>query len=63
MEVFGQNKSICYNGYGVTTTKTRVFVYKGKNFVGSAGVKNPKDFDFESLFKIAIHETGSSLEL
>lgn len=58
-----QNVKFAYGEFNVVTTMTRIFVYRNKKFIGSAGVKNPKDFDFKALFKIAIHETGSSIEL
>lgn len=40
--------------YNVDTTRTKVILYDDKeNVVGVAGVQNPKDFDFNTLFNIA----------
>lgn len=47
----------------VQTTMTRVDFYKGDELVGSAGVKNPKDFDYESLLAFAKHKAGSKIQV
>lgn len=39
--------------YSVDYTTTKVFLYRGNEIVGVAGVKDPKDFDFETLCKLA----------
>ena len=54
------------DSYFIVTTKTKLFIYsdeKCNKLVGCAGVKNPKDFDFDALYKIALHKSGSSLEI
>lgn len=47
----------------VVTTMLRVDVYKGSKLVGSAGVKNPKDFDYYALLSFAKHKSGSSIQI
>lgn len=50
----------------IISTKTKLFVYadeKLNNLVGFAGVKNPKDFDFDALFRFAMHKSGSKIEV
>lgn len=50
----------------VVTTKTKLFVYRDEKcnyLIGCAGVKNPKDFDFNVLYKIALHKSGSKIEV
>lgn len=49
--------------YKVETTMGMVFVYQNGRLVGSAGVQNPKDFDFDTLFNIALHKSGSKIEV
>lgn len=61
-----QNAIVKIDGYKVITTMTKVFVYAGEKLnklVGCAGVKNPKDFDFNALYKIALHKSGSKIEV
>ena len=50
-------------GYDVVTTMTRVDVYLGRKLVGSAGVKNPKDFDYYSLLNFVKHKSGSKIQV
>lgn len=40
----------------VTTTKI-VQIWYGDKIIASAGVKNAKDFDYDSLLKIAKHKS------
>ena len=47
----------------VQTTMTRVDLYKGNELIGSAGVKNPHDFDYESLLDIAKRKSGSKIQV
>ncbi len=47
----------------VETTMTRVDLYKGHILIGSAGVKNPSDFDYESLLALAKHKSGSKIQV
>lgn len=47
----------------VVTTMLRVDVYKGSKLVGSASVKNPKDFDYYALLSFAKHKSGSSIQI
>lgn len=47
----------------VETTMTRVNLYKGTTLIGSAGVKNPSDFDYESLLALAKHKSGSKIQV
>lgn len=42
--------------YNVEYTRTKVIVYLGDRRVGSAGVRDPKDFDFEMLVRLAKHQ-------
>ena len=42
-------------GLRVVTTRKRVFLYKGNQLVGEAGVVNAKDFDERRLTNMAIH--------
>ena len=63
---FNQNTIVKINGYKIITTMTRLFVYNNENcnkLVGCAGVKNPKDFDFNALYKIALHKSGLKIEV
>lgn len=47
----------------VVTTMSRVDIYNGSKLVGSAGVKNPKDFDYYALLSFAKHKSGSSIQV
>ena len=47
----------------VVTTMTRVELYKGNNLIGSAGVKNPHDFNYESLLDIAKRKSGAKIQV
>lgn len=50
----------------VITTKTKLFIYadeKCNDLIGCAGVKNPKDFDFDTLFHLALHKLGSTIQV
>lgn len=47
----------------VQTTMTRVDLYKGEELIGSAGVKNAKDFDYERLLAFAKHKSGSKIQV
>ena len=62
---FMQNSTIEMNGstVKVETTMTCVNLYNGSKLVGSASVKNPKDFDYYALLSFAKHKSGSSLQV
>lgn len=47
----------------VLTTMTRVDLYKGNELIGSAGVKSPSDFDYNSLLAFAKHKSGSEIQV
>ena len=47
----------------VVTTMSRVDIYKDSKLVGSASVKNPKDFDYYALLSFAKHKSGSSIQV
>lgn len=47
----------------VVTTMSRVDIYNGSKLVGSAGVKNPKDFDYYVLLSFAKHKSGLSIQV
>lgn len=47
----------------VVTTMSRVDIYNGAKLVGSASVKNPKDFDYYALLSFAKHQSGSSIQI
>lgn len=50
------------NDFEVETTSKRVIVRtKDGNVVGEAGVQNAKDFDFDVLYRLALHQSGSQL--
>lgn len=51
-----------HKGYQVFCTDTTVFVYLGSSLKGSAGVQRKKDFDFDVLFRLALHKSGSEIE-
>lgn len=48
---------------GGETTMTRVDLYKGHTLIGSAGVKNPKDFDYYALLNFAKCKPGSKMQV
>ena len=52
VEVYNPNKDY-YDLYRVNTTMGTVFVYRYGILIGKAGVQNPRDFDFETLFNLA----------
>ena len=61
-----QNAIVFVDNYKVITTKTRLFVYAGERFtklVGCAGCTKSSDFDFDALYKMALHKAGSTLEV
>lgn len=41
----------------VVTTMKMVQIWYGDEIIASAGVKNAKDFDYDSLLKIAKHKS------
>lgn len=49
------------DGYDVFCTDTMVMVYQGSRLIGSARVLRKKDFDFDALYRIALHESGSCI--
>ena len=58
-----QNTITKVGNYKVETTMGMVFVYQNGKLVGSAGIQNPKDFNFDALFHIALHKSGSKIEV
>ena len=58
-----QNAIVFVDNYKVITTKTRLFVYAGEKLVGCAGCTKSSDFDFDALYKMALHKAGSTLEV
>lgn len=61
-----QNAVVFVDNYKVITTKTKLFVYAGDKFnklVGCAGCTKSSDFDFDALYKMALHKAGSTLEV
>lgn len=52
----GQNDTVVKGKFTIVTTMTKMFVYIGEKLVGSAGVLRGNDFDFETLFKLSLHE-------
>ena len=58
-----KNTKTKVGNYKVETTMKMVSVYQNGKLVGSAGVQNPKDFDFDALFHIALHKSGSKIEV
>lgn len=47
----------------VVTTMLRVDIYNGRKLVGSASVKNSKDFDYYALLSFAKHKSESSIQV
>ena len=50
----------------IETTMSRLDIYelnvrKGKHLIGSAGVKNPKDFDYNALLFFAKQQIGTTI--
>lgn len=60
---YNQNTITKIGNYKVETTMGMVFVYLNGKLVGSAGVQNPKDFDFDTLFHLALHKSGSKIQV
>lgn len=53
-----------YVKVNVVTTNKKVIVYDLKgNEIGQAGVIREKDFDFQTLYKIARKESGKSIRV
>lgn len=52
VNVYNPNKGD-YDIYHVNTTMGTVFVYRYGKLIGKAGVQNPRDFDFDTLFNLA----------
>lgn len=66
MKKINQNAIVRIDGYKVVTTMTRVLVYAGEKLnklIGCAGCKKPSDFDFDALYKMALHKSGSKIAL
>ena len=49
------------NDFVVETTNKRVIIRKNGIVVGEAGVQNAKDFDFDVLYRLALHQSGSQI--
>lgn len=63
MKKINQNVITKVNCYKVITTMTKVFVYLDNKLIGSAGCIRPSDFDFDALYKMALHKSGSKIEV
>ena len=66
MKKINQNAIVKIDGYKVITTMTKLFVYAGEKLnklIGCAGCAKPSDFDFDALYKFALHKAGSNLEI
>lgn len=50
-----------YRGLRYEQTDKQVIVYRMDGTVGRAGVKNAKDFDFLTLFKLAVQRSGKQI--
>lgn len=65
-EIFAgiSNGKPIYAKVNVVTTNKKVIIYDLKgNEVGQAGVIREKDFDFNTLYKIARKESGKSIQM
>ena len=60
---FNQNVFTKHGHYEVDTTMTSVFVYSMGKCVGSASVRKAEDFDFDTLFRLALHKSGSTIQV
>ena len=60
---YNQNTITKIGNYKVETTMKTVSVYQNGKLISSAGVQNPKDFDFDALFHIALHKLGSKIQV
>ena len=50
------------NNVVVETTSKRVIVRRADGtLIGEAGVQNAKDFDFNILYRLALHQSGSQI--
>lgn len=50
------------NNVVVETTSKRVIVRRTDGtLIGEAGVQNTKDFDFDVLYHLALHQSGSQI--
>lgn len=56
-----QNVSLKIDGYDVFTTNLKVMVYRGDKLIGSAGVTRKEDFNFDVLYRLALHESGLNI--
>ena len=63
MPKINQNAIVDVNGHTVITTNTKCFVYQGKRLIGSSGCVRSKDFDFDTLYALAMHKSGSKIEI
>lgn len=53
-----------YKKIRIVTTNKKVMIYDmNGNEIGQAGVKNEKDFNFESLYFIAMKASGKSIQV
>ena len=57
-----QNVSLKIDGYDVFTTNLKVMVYSEDELIGCAGVKRKEDFNFNILYRLALHKSGSKIE-
>ena len=49
------------NDFVVETTNKRVIIRINGIVVGEAGAQNAKDFDFDVLYRLALHQSGSQI--
>lgn len=58
-----QNVSLKIDGYDVFTTNLKVMVYSKDKLIGCAGVKRKEDFNFDVFYRLALHKSGSNIEV
>jgi hypothetical protein len=53
-----------YSKVNVVTTNKKVIVYNSKGLeIGQAGVIREKDFDFKTLYRMAMKQSGKSIKV
>ena len=65
-EVFAgaKNGQPVYAKVNVVTTNKKVIIYDLKgNEIGQAGVIREKDFDFKTLYRMAMKQSGKSIQV
>lgn len=62
IEVGRKNGEPIYKTVTVVSTNTKVIVYDSNgDEIGQAGCLRKQDFDFESLYKMALKKSGSTI--